>query len=33
MTNIFLESGAAIATESANGGGWGGNVAAYLRDS
>jgi glucan 1,3-beta-glucosidase len=33
VRNIFLESGAAIATESANGGGWGGNIAAYLRDS
>lgn len=33
VTNIFLEDGTAIATESANSGGWGGVVAAYLHDS
>jgi glucan 1,3-beta-glucosidase len=33
VENIFLESGSAIATESANSGGWGGVVAAYLYNS
>ncbi|KAJ6101768.1 hypothetical protein N7486_004195 [Penicillium sp. IBT 16267x] len=33
VTNIFLEDSSAIATESANSGGWGGVVAAYLHDA
>jgi glucan 1,3-beta-glucosidase len=33
VTNIFLEGSSVVATESANGGGWGGVVAAYLHDS
>lgn len=32
-TNIFLEGTSVTATESANSGGWGGVVAAYLRDT
>jgi glucan 1,3-beta-glucosidase len=33
VTNIFLEGSSAVALESANGGGWGGVVAAYLHDT
>ncbi|OBT38861.1 hypothetical protein VE00_10871 [Pseudogymnoascus sp. WSF 3629] len=33
VTNVFLEGTTVVATESANGGGWGGVVAAYLRDT
>jgi glucan 1,3-beta-glucosidase len=33
VTNVFVEGSSAVASETANEGGWGGVVAAYLRDS
>lgn len=33
VTNVFVEDSTAIATESANAGGWGAVVAAYLHDT